>query len=328
MATCEKCFYTREYDTDFKEWEKNLSFNTYQRAKIKEKHLGTLRDPNGLLHALGPRFDADRYPTESAIIKFILGIFDELLTERPSSLNLARYFLRIAWLFRTHLPNATGAAAVTSDGVALFRRDITRMSDVLNHYDGAVKSLVAARDQVAASFSDPSEADRFRQQHDEATKELSACLPGLRQTTSKLVALGDAAEGALSGSASPAAGYYTFRDFRHFLTDTRPLLSEITATEDEALTKAAGYYRKAYESGSQIKEGIAQIQTAYLIAELSRRTRDFETADAYFRTVLKLAWEIGREDGASVTTTNQANKLLEMARTQARLCHEDSARST
>jgi uncharacterized protein (DUF2225 family) len=225
MATCQRCLYTREFTTEFREWEKDQSFNTYFRSKIKEKHLTSLRDAGGLLQAIGPRIDIEHAPIESAIVKFSLGIFDERLTEYPSAMSLARFFLRIAWLYRTH-----------------------------------------------------SEGD-------------------------------------------------TLANFKPFLKEAGRPVSELPTTEAEALTQALEHYKKAYDTDSQLKEGMAQAQATYLIAELSRRVGDFKTAEQFFNSVMKLAWEAGRAEGASATTTNQANKLAELARTQARLM-KDAAPSS
>ena len=120
MATCMKCFFTREYNAEFKSWDKDASF-AHRRAKIKAHHIAAFDNKNGLIQFVGPYIDPEKYPTESAIIKFILGIHDELLTERPSPLSLARYYLRIAWLFRgrrTQVSTPTDGAAALSPGCA------------------------------------------------------------------------------------------------------------------------------------------------------------------------------------------------------------------
>jgi uncharacterized protein (DUF2225 family) len=228
MATCAKCFYTREFNAAFTGWSKDTSFG-YHRAKIKGKHIAAFEDAHGLIQLVGPRLDPETHPTESAIIKFILGIHDELLTDRPSYVSLARYLLRIAWLFRGR------------------------------------------------------------------------------------------------GAGDPEEAYFTFGDFSQFLIQAKQLLSDIPTTEKEALSRAAAYYEKAAETDSLIEDGLPQVQTAYLIGELSRRAGDFDRATQYFYTAIKLGRELVHGGEADLSTVNQTNRVLTMAVEQARLTKDERA---
>jgi uncharacterized protein (DUF2225 family) len=227
MATCPRCFYTHEYTDEFKAWENDFSFVTYTRAVIAQKHLTALQDKNGLIRFLGPRIDPDKYPTETAIIKIILGIYDELQLTQPSALNLARYFLRIAWLFR-----------------------------------------------------------------------------GRTQSTN---------------AVSSGQGYDSFGNFEEFLVEAKQRFAEIPTNEQEALATASVYYRNAFERGSQVADGVAQVQAAYLIAEISRRAGDFATADRYFLTTMKIGRELTHDETATAASINQTERLLATAVEQARL---------
>jgi hypothetical protein len=324
MATCTKCFYTREFNAEFKSWEKDDSF-TGGRARVKAQHMAAFDNKNGLIQFVAPYIDPEKYPTESAIIKFILGIHDELLTGRPSPLSLARYFLRIAWLLRgRRTPGSTPADAKASP-VARLRREVADAESVLSDYEGKIKRLRDTLESVGSSLKNGPGADRFTRQKDEALKELSASLPPLLQAASKLTEVCADAEQATQGNTSTGEEYFTFGDFRQFLIKARQLLSEVPTTEKEALSKAVEYYTKADETGTQIQQGLPQLQTMYLIAELSRRAGDFKNATQYFNALRKMGWELVQRGEADTATVNQTNKLLTLAGEQARTNKEEQA---
>jgi len=177
--------------------------------------------------------------------------------------------------------------------------------------------------RVMSSCAEPSDAERFRAQQDDLMKMLSASLPPLQDAASKLLALCDQAERALGARNPAGTPADAFDAFCHVLAEARRRADDVPTGEHDALAKAADYYRQAYETGSQVGEGLAQVQTAFLIAELSRRARDFKTAEQDFNTVLKLGWEVGRGGNADVATVNQTNKLLETARELARVNKEE-----
>ena len=127
------------------------------------------------------------------------------------------------------------------------------------------------------------------------------------------------------GNTPTGEEYFTFGDFRQFLIKARQLSSDIPTTEKEALSKAVEYYTKADETGAQIEQGLPQVQTMYLIAELSRRAGDFKNATQYFNAMRKMGWEIIERGEADTATVNQTNKLLAMAGEQARVTKEEQA---
>ncbi|HCR16465.1 MAG TPA: hypothetical protein DIU35_03195, partial [Candidatus Latescibacteria bacterium] len=100
-GVCERCFYTGQLDdADFRQWEKN-----------SKKFLGMYHD--GLLDNLAAQADTGQGPMKAiikglvpedpfgtAIAQFYLGIFSECLKTAPIAGNIARFYLRIAWLYR------------------------------------------------------------------------------------------------------------------------------------------------------------------------------------------------------------------------------------
>jgi hypothetical protein len=327
MATCPRCFYTHEYTDEFKAWENDFSFVTYTRAAIAQKHLTAYQDKNGLLQFLGPRIDPDKYPTETAIIKLILGIHNELLLTQPSALNVGRYFLRIAWLFRGRIQPANGADAAATDPVARLRREIANVSAIARTYGDAVKTLQSLVESIGASTADPARAEALARKKNEVLTQLSAPLPPLVQAASAFAGMCEG-ESRVVGAGSSEAGFHSYGDFEQFLVEAKQRFPEIPTNEHEALATASAYYIKAFERGSQVADGIAQVQAAYLIAEISRRAGDFATADRYFMTTMKSGRELTREDNANAASVNQIEKLLATAVEQARLSKQAQQHSS
>ena len=302
MASCAKCFYTRELTPEFVGWAKDATFKTYRQAKIRDKHLAAAAGQNGIVQFLGSHIDTDKYPAESAIIKFLLGIYDELTTDRTSPLNLGRYFLRTAWLFRGQ---ATPADTQGSTGAAL-KRVRTMLSDAdhaLRAYEQKVTGITTAFESDVAPI----------------LKDMSASIAALQRAHAELAGACDSVEQAVLGAASSGSAFHTFASFDQFLRKARELWNDAPATEHEALLRAREYYKQAYETGSEVKEGVGQVQVAYLIAELSRRTGDFATADQYFNTMLKVGGQLASSRTENAATVNRTRKLLELGRDQARL---------
>ena len=317
MASCPKCFYTHEYTNEFKAWESDFSFVTYTRAAVAQKHLTAFQDKNGVIQFVGPCIDTEKYPTESAILKLILGIHNELLLTQPSALNVARFFLRIAWLFRGGDAQSTNADS-TTDPMARFRREIATVSAIVKSYGDAVKTLQSTIESINASTSDLARAEELARKKNEVLAQLSAPLPPLAQSASAFANLCEGSENGVA-AASNGQGYYSFGDFQEFLVQAKQRFPETPTNEQEALAKASVYYINAFERGSQVKDGLAQVQAAYLIAEISRRAGDFATADRYFVATMKIGRELVHDEKANAASTNQTEKLLATAMEQARL---------
>jgi len=117
IATCKKCYYSREFTKDYKNWNNDTSFKTYRLKNIQEKHLAEY-DKEGVVALLGKHIDHDKYPFESAVIKLLLAINDDKLQTRPSNLDQGRFFLRIAWLYRGQVNKAEKSGNNASNFIA------------------------------------------------------------------------------------------------------------------------------------------------------------------------------------------------------------------
>ena len=100
-GTCSRCFYTAQMDDpDFRQWQKNSKkyLSQYAEGELEKASQGA-NAGTGPLQVLGKGIqpgDAFGAP----ILKFYLGVFTETMKAAPVAGNLARFYLRIAWLYR------------------------------------------------------------------------------------------------------------------------------------------------------------------------------------------------------------------------------------
>jgi hypothetical protein len=325
MATCKKCFYTREFNADFKNWQKDSSFKMYRLKAIQEKHLAESLKENGVVKLLGSHLDHNRYPFESAVIKFLLGIYDEKLLDRPSKLDLGRYFLRIGWLFRANKDRLDSDSTGGAHFLANLKNSANAANKLLPEYESRLKDILKTlQDDFRKIFSDSADANKLFGEAESLLREITVSLKPLTESGVNLVRLFNEGEKVLIKMDSTSEGFFECASFSEFLGKAQQLWGEIPTNEIEALIKARDYYQSAYEVGDKISAGAGQIQAAYLIAELSRRTGNHANANTFFNQVIKTGREIvnGRKDDSS--TINFAKKLLETAMEQARLSRKES----
>ncbi len=321
MGTCKKCYYTHELDNDFKNWQKDSSFKAYRLKTIQEKHLADYLNDNGLVKFLGGHLDENRYPTESAIIKFILGIFDEKCLERPSKLNIGRYFIRIGWLFRTNdltaVNSSEGAGGFLVRHAETLIGMIKSFGEGRNKLDSLGKELT--RDFDIALGQLPSTSDlknSIKEYLERTTKSLDMAVKEIGELSQALI---NARQSISSDSTGgDGFGFFEFKTFAEFLQQAKLKWEEIPLNEKDALVRARDYYKQAYESGEKVTTGIGQLQAAYLIAELSRRIGDHSTASEYFNIVIRGGREFVHGKKGDSSSIAFAKKLLEMAMDQAR----------
>jgi uncharacterized protein (DUF2225 family) len=325
MATCTNCFYTREFTSKFKDWQKDTVFKSYKLKTQKEQHLVNLRSENGVLQKLGNSLDPTQYPFATAVNKMLLGIYDELFNRQCSNLDLGRYFLRISWLFRE---NSEGTDT-TEDKLSAYAMKI---EDVIIRLGYKYEQLKEDVDALKKFTGDLLKDNCL---HDEAVKkELTLCygnsLADLHEVIDKYKVSLIALKGSLKTSSNLSSGetgssspvdqpYMDYGSYREFLRELKEGWSEVPTSEREALNFAANYYKAAYENDKEISEGNQAIQAVYLIAELSRRVSNHDEAKRYFNTAIKLAQEYTHLHKGDKSRTALARKVRELALEQGRL---------
>ena len=317
-ATCSNCFYTREFSAKYKDWAKDNNFRRYRLKIIKEKHLASLAVDGSFIEILGTHNDHEKYPDETAIIKLLMAIYDELLNDHPSHLDLGRFYLRMAWMFRyasAGKQDSSGDDMVTPGHLEDIEKGITDLSNWMSGWGRNTDYLKSAVDAHFENSPDP-ENDRFKdvfnrlgnmqKEADTIITELEDLARTTRQT---------------AGGVASVVGeneFYDFGGFDKFLAKILRMWEGVPRNEHEAMRFAVRYYINAFEAGKEISRGNQSIQAAYLIAELSRQIGDHDTARQYFNNTIKMGQDFINEIRGDRTRTAQAKKILEMAMCQGK----------
>jgi len=323
-ATCENCFYTREFNNSFKEWKKDANFTTYRLKSVKPKHLDMLAAADSVIKRLGEARDPAAHPNETAVIKLHLAALDEEFCDHPSYLDLGRFYLRIGWVFRSmnkvENPSQQLVRGLISELDNCYgSMDIT-MEDYTNH-------LVSFRKHAESQFEAPelpagvkSQMLPFREGMTEGIDKCQDKLNGLRRDMASLQEVLNEYKQTVLGTEGGSANmnFGSSPSFNDFLRDVRKTWDGVALNEQQALEKAVQYYAKAFEGGRDISPGYQQLQASYLIAELSRRIGDHDGARQYFNSTIKYGQDFIYRNRNDRSRTALARKILELAIEQGR----------
>ena len=318
-ATCPSCLYSRELNTNFKDWKNDNNFKTYKLKTIKDKHLEQLSHSDSVLKQLGAGIDLARRPNESAIIKLHLAIFDELLSERFSQLDLGRWYLRIAWIYRDlgrfENPNA-GVLKSTMMEIESKYNQLCQTIESIKEQSAVFKRHLEAQfetDKVSAEIK--SKMIPYKAPLAEKISSLNSSVESSVQQIKLIEKVLEEYKTATLGSDESAGGIDAGDSsaFSDYMFPLKKKWDCIAANEHQALEKAVEYYKKAFEESTDVATGNQQIQVSYLIAELSRRIELYDQAKEFFASTIKHGQEFiyrHREDKAQ---TALARKILELA---------------
>jgi uncharacterized protein (DUF2225 family) len=316
-AMCSNCYYTREFTTKYREWKTDNAFRTFQLKTIKAKHLEQFSVADSTVRRLGEAIDVSRYPNESAILK--------LQCDHPSYLDLGRFYLRIAWVFRT-LNQGADPNMTTLTGLI---RDIENKAA---NSENTAAELQGSHDQLAAAIRTQygvqnlsadlqSQMLGFRDRWDAQVESVNRLIEQVRENQTVVRQLLQEYRETILGGAG-GQGLQAFREFSSlsdFLVRLQPSWSGIAVNEREALEQAIRNYKEAFEGARDISAGNQQIQAAYLIAELSRRIGDYDGARQYFTSTIKAGQEFIYQNRTDPSRTQLARKILELAIEQGRV---------
>ncbi len=334
IATCDNCFYSREFNNSYKEWKTDSYFKTYRLKPIKDGHLVTLAEADSVIKALGSAIDVARYPNESALIKIILAIVDEMMNENISNLDLGRFYLRIGWIYRDMDKSENPNHSVMKGHLLSIDDRYGELQRAFKNFDGFIDNLHSAVEQ---QYGDQAISnDILSELHPVKDKYLSEI-----NSLKELISLGEGkidsfreiinehrqiALGGADGDLQP--GFQEHRSLYDFLSQLSVRFPGIPTNELEALKFAVEYYVKAFEDGKDIGQGNQQIQASYLIAELSRRVGLFDQAKEYFNTTIRTGQEFVYKYKADNNRTAMARKILELAIEQGRSNLAESKKQT
>ncbi len=323
-ATCKKCYYTRELNSSYREWQSDSNFKSYRLPSQKKKHLAEFTSDDSIIRLLGEQINIDSYPFESAIIKLLLVIYDENLQDRSSPLDIARYYLRIGWLYRDEGQNDASrfSPQLMLNGIQI---EIDRLKNDVGEFDSNISPLHRLISQDFNHLVNSANEDAISSKLKSAMENVQQVWSSLIKDVELLQTEFDKVKKEihlLSPDSLESPGFGEYPGFGDFLYKVKERWDEIPVNETEALVLALKYYMKAYHSGREIKAGLQQLQAAYLIAELSRRVGDLSQAAEYFKISSKSAQELMMKNRNNKSIFSNARKILEMALEQGRTVKE------
>jgi len=323
-ATCENCFYTREFTKNYKEWKNDSYFKTYRQKSIKDQHLNLLSESDSVIRAIGEKLDASRYPLQTALLKLTLAVLDETLNEKPSNLDLGRFYIRIGWLYRDMARGENPNQQSIKGHLVTIENKIDNLKSSLNDVN---TNLYDVDHAITQEFEDDKIGSELKSIllpiRDKYDVELKSFHEMLKQLIGKIDDIefvnNEHKQAALGGDSTDLeSSYFEYKSFFEFLNQMSEKHRDIVLNEKEALTKAVEYYKLAFSEGRAIAQGNQQIQASYLIAELSRRIGQYEQAKEYFNTTIRSGQEFVYRNKGDRSRTALARKILELAIEQAR----------
>jgi len=323
-ATCSHCFYSREFTNAFKDWKSDNNFRTYRLKRVKEKHLEQLAIADSIVRLIADNIDLPRYPSESAILKLHLAIFDELLNEHPVTLDLGRIYLRIGWVYRA-MEDTENPSESLMKGILLEIDNRHRMlsqsvSESRDNLDILASQITKHFDNEDLTPDIRARMVPFREQFQTQLDQLNKAVGSTYELQQALMKLLSEYQSATLGSEAGGEGSFGGKvSFAGFLMDLKGRWDGIVVNEREALEKAVFNYKQAFADGRSIAVGTQQIQASYLIAELSRRIGDYDGAREYFNSTIKHGQEFIYNNRGDRSRTVLPRKILELAIEQGRI---------
>ena len=308
MATCHKCFYTHEFNKEYQEWKRNKEFKRIL-PEIRRRHLEKLNRKNGLVKRMGKVIFSSDDPFSKALIKFSLGIYDEILNAQRSFLNLARYYLRVGWLFREKEEKRysfwLNPSAVNPDPVTLERK-LFWIKSIHRKYSQKLAELVEMANQFYGDKPDETNKDKFLC----IVENMQSSLQPLKSSLDLLLSFNSVDKKL--GYVREVFSEWFFKDFdsEQLLSHLKKRWSEIPVNEKEALQFSLKYYQKAYV---QVHDENHKIRISYLMGELSRRIGDLEGASKYFEQAITISQKEIEKNEKDFTKIALAQKVRELA---------------
>jgi uncharacterized protein (DUF2225 family) len=319
VATCPNCFYSREFTNDFRDWKGDKYFISQKLKWAKKKHLEQLGLADSVIKKLGSVIDLTNRPNESAVIKLLLAIYDELLLERPSYLDLGRWYLRVAWIFRdlreSGNPNADVLKKVMSEVESRYNH-LCQTIESLQEQSAIFKKHIQAQfesDNISGDLKSQMLPfrDRFSERIRSLDEGISSSMEQLKETEKLLEEYKAATMGNNAAFSNNAAD--SFESFASFLHSIKSQWDGVVINEMQAIAKAIDYYKESLSQSNNGSTGNQQIQASYLIAELSRRIGRFGQAREYFNSTIKFGQAFIQNHNEDKAQTALARKILELA---------------
>lgn len=327
MATCPTCFYTREFNRASRESAADAEATSEQQKSLRLKHLATLADSTGVVRRLGSSLWSESFPIQTAISKLLLGILGEIQVENPSNYDLARWYLRAAWLFREAYPQ--GGQDLTSPS-AQCRRDLERSleeisADVTRLQGRVAQVMQFLQAQPHAAKSHPEDEQgplECRQRLGHLADLVAALNKEFADMRRTVLAPSENFVGVETKNSREAFGDHA--SYTEFLRSLKLDCPHIPVNETEAMTFALSHYKLAFEAHGGLERGNGAMLTAYLIGELSRRLANYDDAERYLDMARMAAHVTIRENANDRPRAALARHLADLAERQSRCLYDTS----
>jgi hypothetical protein len=158
----------------------------------------------------------------------------------------------------------------------------------------------------------------------QSVQTLAGYAEALVAETGNLLQLLSQDQGGTTAAASgdDAERYGDYPSYTSFLRDIKVHWNGIPLDETEALGKSLEHYRKAYREGRDIPQGNAQIQLAYMIGELSRRTGRYIDARQFYDLTMRTGRQWIHKLKSDPTKTALARHIVDLAIDQVHAMRE------
>jgi uncharacterized protein (DUF2225 family) len=340
MATCPNCFYTHEFNQSFKEWKKDRSFAVHRLSAVQERHRQELKQKGSMIKRLGETLNPEGQPFESAVLKLLLGIYDEKITEEFNALDMGRYYLRIAWLYRENLDEKNPTRKVGRLNLTSLEKSLRALQSNFQNHEEKISDLLAS---VDACFGTPIGVEKIDQEKEQlkikylkVLDRIKEGISSLQESLDELTDICAESKNIFCGSESgnvkitskvpesliPGESLCVRKNhftFVSFLSSLKEIWPEIPLNESEAMKLALGYYKQSYQEVRDITQENQKIQAAYLIAELSRRVGDFQEAESYFEEAKRIGQDFIQRNQDDANKIALARKIVELAKKQGEL---------
>lgn len=327
-ATCSTCFFTREMTRAFRDGETTQGCKPEVWREVRRRHLEELANPNSVIRRLSASLWPQSYPYRTAISKLLLAVHCEHLLPTPSHSDLARWYLRIAWLFCDLSPRP---GIDWTSPLAQSRRDWARALEEMTadlerlraRATGMTRFLQSHPEAVQRNPDDDLRASQCRQHLHQLDEQLQT----LGQTIAALNAGGEAEAGFVGATDGalvnePFGDYPSYTDFLRALKMDSPL---VAIHEDDARLRALHHYKLAFDAHGGIAAGNGAMMTAYLIGELARRLAYFDEAERHFALAREAAAAAIADSGADRSRSALARHIADLAERQASRLYDVAA---
>lgn len=327
MATCSSCFYTREFTRRFREWKDDATFRTHRQSVIRQRHLNALTDDDSVIRQLGSALWPEAYPLETALNKLLIGVRDEQLLDHPSHFDIARWYLRTAWLFHEM---GHGGINRPSPHVILRRQLLQKVRGLSRTIAQVGESVFEIRDMLEShpesAASSPQTADEQQAMSTDSVVELANAVHTLSTQADRFAQqLSSLDAGTVVGEdANSGERYGDFPSYTSFLRSLHSLWEGVPTDELEAVYLSLENYRLAYEEGHRVPKGNAQIQLTYMVGELSRRCGRLRDAQQYLNSAVRIGREWIHQHQKDPTKSAMARHIVDLAIEQLHRLRVDS----